>query len=364
MKKILFAAYSLGIGGIETSLVTLLNSLSEKYEITLVLEKKEGIFLNKISPKINIIKYQPSNTKIVLIRKAINMIKQLKFKLKYKYKFDFAAAYATYSLSNGFVARTASKNSALWIHNDYMSLNNNSQEKTKKYYQELKIEQYKNVIFVSNKSKNEYLKMFPNTTNAVFCNNLIDGENILNKAKDEILKEDLIKINKKNETIFLNVGRHDEKQKRLTKMINVAKRLKDDNFKFKILFVGDGQDTEKYKKIVKEKNLEDVIIFLGKKQNPYPYYKISDCVFLTSDYEGFPVVFLESMILKKPIITTDVSDYEEIEGKFGIVTTKDENDIYKKVKDYLENGFEIKEKFNYEKYNAQVLSVIEHIINT
>ena len=46
MKKILFAAYSLDLGGIEIALVTLINYLAKKqYDITLVLEKKEGIFL-------------------------------------------------------------------------------------------------------------------------------------------------------------------------------------------------------------------------------------------------------------------------------------------------------------------------------
>lgn len=49
MKKILFAAYNLDLGGIETSLVTLTNFLLEKgYEITIALEKKEGVFLDKI----------------------------------------------------------------------------------------------------------------------------------------------------------------------------------------------------------------------------------------------------------------------------------------------------------------------------
>ena len=43
MKKLLFSAYSLDVGGIETALVTLLNELAKKqYEITLVLEKKTG----------------------------------------------------------------------------------------------------------------------------------------------------------------------------------------------------------------------------------------------------------------------------------------------------------------------------------
>ena len=44
-KKLLFTAYSLEIGGIETALVNLLNRLDyDKYEVTLILEKKEGIF--------------------------------------------------------------------------------------------------------------------------------------------------------------------------------------------------------------------------------------------------------------------------------------------------------------------------------
>ena len=46
MKKILFSAYSMDVGGIETALITLLKNIKDKYKITLVLEKKEGIFLN------------------------------------------------------------------------------------------------------------------------------------------------------------------------------------------------------------------------------------------------------------------------------------------------------------------------------
>ena len=52
MKKLLFAAVTLDVGGIETALLTLLNSLVENYEITLVLEKKQGLFLNDLNPKI------------------------------------------------------------------------------------------------------------------------------------------------------------------------------------------------------------------------------------------------------------------------------------------------------------------------
>ena len=114
--------------------------------------------------------------------------------------------------------------------------------------------------------------------------------------------------------------------------------------------------------MVKNKKLEDNITFLGQKKNPYPYYKISDCVVLTSEYEGYPVVFIESMILKKPIITTNVSDYEQIEKGYGIVTTKNVDDIYKAMKNFIQNGYELKSEFNYHKFNEEILGIIEKLI--
>lgn len=250
MKKILIAAHSLGLGGIETSLITLIKQLEKNYNITLVLEKKEGLFLEKISPKVKIIEYTPNSNKNIFIRKIINMIKQIQFKAKYKNKFDFAVSYATYSLSSGFVARNASNNSALWVHADYLSLYQRDIELAKRYYQSLKIDKFKNIVFVSKEAQRNFISIFPNLKDkTIQCNNLIDAESLLKKEQEEIELEDIKKINKKEqETVFLNIGRHDERQKRLSRLIQVAKMLKDNNYNFKILFVGDGQDSEGNKK--------------------------------------------------------------------------------------------------------------------
>ena len=82
MKKLLFSAVSLDIGGIENALVNLLNYLArtDKYEITLFLEKKEGIFLDKIDKKIQICVYCPNDSKVIILRKGINFIKQTIFR--------------------------------------------------------------------------------------------------------------------------------------------------------------------------------------------------------------------------------------------------------------------------------------------
>ena len=83
-KKILFSAYTLDVGGIETALVNLLNNLINKYDITLILEKKQGLFLDELNSKIKIIEYNPNQNKNPFIRKFINALKRIKFIIKYK----------------------------------------------------------------------------------------------------------------------------------------------------------------------------------------------------------------------------------------------------------------------------------------
>ena len=75
-KKLLFTAYSLGLGGIEKALVNLLNRLDyKKYDVTLILEKKEGIFLEQIPKEVKVLEYKISDNKIVILRKIYNRLK-------------------------------------------------------------------------------------------------------------------------------------------------------------------------------------------------------------------------------------------------------------------------------------------------
>lgn len=356
MKKIIFSAYSLDVGGIETALITLLKNIHKKYKITICLEKKEGIFLQNIPKDIEIITYKPNNSKIKFIRKSINFLKQQFFKIKYKNKFDFSACYATYSYSASFVARTASKASALWVHNDYMSFYNNNASEYKKFFENLKVKQFEKIVFVSEYDKLIFEKNFEELEEkCIKCNNLIDYEKIQKKSKEKIT--DFKKEN--NVVTFINLGRHDEKQKRLTRIIEATKKLNQEGYIFRVVFIGDGPDNKLYKN-----SARDIpnISFLGKKSNPYPYLKKSDCLLMSSDFEGYPVVFIESLILGKPIITTNVSDSEkDIKGKFGIVVEKTENGIYEGMKKYIEEGFNM-EKFEPEEFNKKIIGKLAQII--
>ena len=114
--------------------------------------------------------------------------------------------------------------------------------------------------------------------------------------------------------------------------------------------------------MVQKNDLTQDVFFMGEQANPYPYYKISDCVILSSDYEGYPVVFLESYVLNKPIITTKVSDYEDIQNVRGIVTEKNVQSIYMAMKEFIKNGYNIQNKFEIKKYNKEVEQKLYEIL--
>lgn len=358
MKKILFTAYTLDIGGIETSLINLLNELAKKYDITLVLEKKQGIFLNEIDSKVTVIEYKPNQNKNAIIRRALNLLKRVKFVLKYKNKFDFAASFATYSKMGSFCARTASRNNALWVHTDYLAFYNNDKNKMRAFFDFVKYKKFKKIVCIANKAKDSLEKVFGNLENIFVINNLIDYKSIIEKSKEQInFKKD------KENTVFLNVSRHEEESKKITRLILAAKMLKKDNEKFKIILIGDGKDNEKYKNMVEGKGLSDNISFIGYKQNPYPYFKIADAFILTSEFEGYPVVFSEAKILDLPIITTEVSDAKtDIDGKFGIVTEKNVNSIYEAMKKFINKGYYIEDKFDGQMFKNQIIDKLEILI--
>ena len=72
------------------------------------------------------------------------------------------------------------------------------------------------------------------------------------------------------------------------------------------------------------------------------------------------MVFLESFVLEKPIITTKVSDYEEVERR-GLIAEKSEDGIYEKMKIFIENGFKNEKKFDADLYNENIIKTIERL---
>ena len=364
MKKIFITSYSLTVGGIETALINLLKYLDSKdYDITLALEKKEGPFLKDVPERVHIVEnYQPKIGGNPLIRKFKNFIKQKKFDAEYKNKYDFSISFATYSFPGSYAARVASKNCALWVHLNYMDFFGNDLKSYKDFFKNLHAEEFSKIVFVSNYDRLVFNSSIPELSKkTITCNNLIDGDLILEKSKATVsdLKE-------ANIPTFINIGRHDERQKKLSRIIKATKKLFDEGYKFRLVFIGDGDYHGKYMDMTR--GMQNVL-FLGSKKNPYPYLKMSDALIMSSEYEGFPVVWVEAKILNKMIITTKVSDWKTAieDTSSGFVTEISDDGVYEGMKKFLDTmkdaGKCEPSTFDVNKFNDEIkeklISIIE-----
>lgn len=102
--------------------------------------------------------------------------------------------------------------------------------------------------------------------------------------------------------------------------IESAGILKRMNLDFNWYFIGSGTERLNLEKMVKEKGLDDNVIFLGYKNNPYPYINKCDLYVQPSRSESFGITIAEALIFDKSIISTSTygpvqyfSDFSNIE---------------------------------------------------
>lgn len=184
-----------------------------------------------------------------------------------------------------------------------------------------KINRFDYICTVSEEMRIQLKEIFLNLTNSqVTIYNPIDFETIENKAfKRENLTLDEEKL--LNSSYICSVGRLDEGQKDFNTLINAYANLKNKSkIDEKLVLVGDGPDREKLENLVKELKLENDIMFLGKKSNPYIWMKNSKVFILSSKYEGLPTVLIEALVLDIPSISSNclTGPAEILEnGKYG-----------------------------------------------
>ncbi len=81
-------------------------------------------------------------------------------------------------------------------------------------------------------------------------------------------------------------------------------------------------------------------MFLGQKENPYPYIYHADLLVLASDYEGFGRVIAESLICGTPVVSTDCPsgprDILTDELATCLVQTDDEQALARKMREVLD----------------------------
>jgi CDP-glycerol glycerophosphotransferase len=72
----------------------------------------------------------------------------------------------------------------------------------------------------------------------------------------------------------------------------------------RLLIVGDGWLRPTLEQTARALEIADAVVFAGAVPNPYPFMARADCVVVSSDHEGQPMVILEAAVLGQPIVAT------------------------------------------------------------
>ncbi|MGU8323979.1 glycosyltransferase [Clostridium perfringens] len=364
MKKVMFMIPNLKGGGAEKVLVDILNNINKKkFEITLILLQNDGVFINELSEGIDI---KFLNKKGKLIEKIqtilIKYLPSLFYRIKIREKYDVEVAFLEGKAAK-LISKSNNKSSRkfVWIHTDLKNFNWIKNIFFSKKDEEKCYSKFNDIVFVSNESKDAFENIYYNKSKKhVIYNPIID--------KDIISKSINYTLEKKDSLNLVSVGRL-VKVKGFDRLIKIHSKIVKE-YPHNLIIVGDGIEKENLIKLIENLNVNESVKLVGFKKNPYPYIRQSDIYICSSYAEGFSLSVLEAVILKKAILSMDVTGPREILdfGEYGVLC-KDESELEKNLKDLLNNREKIKyyenrsailsKKFNYKRIIKQIENLID-----
>jgi len=110
-----------------------------------------------------------------------------------------------------------------------------------------------------------------------------------------------------NKKFILSYGRLDDSIKDFSFLIEAFSKSEVWKKDFNLVILGDGKDKEMLQRLAASKECAEQILFLPFTKNPFEIIKNAYCVTLTSKYEGFPMVLVESLSLGTPVVSLDIT---------------------------------------------------------
>lgn len=335
MRNVLIVSHTMEIGGAEKALLGLLSAFDyTKYNVDLFLYHHEGELMHFLPKEVNLLPEHKSYASLAKPLKQV--IKNRAFGTlfgRYKGKnaaleyiarnrirdgsyvfIDYSHRYTRFLMPkitdkkydavisfltpHYFAAEkvTADKRIA-WIHTDYSYIEIDVASELEMW------SAYDTIVSISDKVTDAFLEKFPELADRiVIVENIHPAEFIRELAEEfdvssEMPDDGYVK--------FLSVGRFCH-AKNFDNVPDICSRL--DNVKWYI--IGFGGDEELIKRKIIEAGVEDRVILLGKKVNPYPYFKACDFYIQPSRYEGNAVTVNEALILGKKVAITNYTTAE------------------------------------------------------
>lgn len=347
MKKMLIIMPSLFLGGAERSLIGLLETIDySKVSVDLFLYRHAGELLTNVPIQVNILpeidQYTHFDTPIVSMIKPREIrfcMRRLQAKLKsMRYrsrksawteqqlifssmssllpklegKYDLAIQFL--GVPEVLIHKVDADKKVCWCHTDYdilYPIKRIDQE----YYSAVD-----NIIGVSESCCEKIKKYYPEYSDKVLTIENILPVSFLRINSQKKVPEMEIFENKIN---LLSIGRFCE-AKNFDSIPYIVSKLTDFGLDIRWYLIGFGSDEELIRNNISKWKVNDRVIILGKKANPYPYIRKCDVYVQPSRYEGKCVSVREAQILGKPVIITrfDTASSQLNDGIDGFIISQ------------------------------------------
>jgi len=365
-KRIFIEAHYLEIGGAEISLIGLLSALDyNQYDVDLFLYDHRGELMGFIPQEVNLLPRNPYYAQMENPLKEVFMngfIRQAFARLKAKFQYRIWAkrnnpltpeAYfqyldnaimpslpdmkylGEYDLAINFIAlknhipmKVAARRMVTWIHTDLSSVSVNARLELPAW------ERYDRIVSISPQVTKSFLKVFPSLISRV-----IEIENILSP---KLIRKRSVEFDATPELTgivnLLSVGRFCH-AKNYDNVPDIASRIIKEGVSIKWYLIGFGPDEALIREKIALAKMEDSVIILGKKENPYPYIKACDIYVQPSRYEGKSVTVREAQILCKPVVVTKYpTAISQINHNIdGVIVPMDNAGCAKGIVDFIKN---------------------------
>ena len=331
------------IGGAEMALVGLLQALDyTKYDVDLFLHAHRGEMMQFIPKEVNLLpeirKYRMLEESIMLCLKGgcydlaicrilSKLMRKIYFYFHKNEKDDdgYFRSYMTtwllpninagtdYDMAISFLTPhnivlqkvTALKKIA-WIHTDYSTLKLTC-NLVKPVW-----EKYDHIVSISKDVTNTFVDIFPSLSNKIIeIENILPPKFVHHRADEFDAMDELQPIGMDGHSIrIISIGRFTF-QKNFENIPDICKRVNsrlstlDSRLSIRWYIIGFGVDEELIRRKIEEAGMQDHVIILGKKSNPYPYIKACDIYVQPSRYEGKSVTVREAQMLCKPVVVTN-----------------------------------------------------------
>lgn len=326
-KRIFIAVQYLEIGGVERSLLGLLEAFDySRFEADLFVYRHSGELMGFIPSAVNLLPEIHAYTTLTrpiadIVREGYLRIALGRLRAKYESRrfgkrnkagencsvFQYVADATTaflpeinntvYDLAISFLTphnivrdKIKAKRKIAWIHTDYSNVAVDVRRELKSWGA------YDFIAAVSKDVKEAFVSKFP-----ALAAKVIVIENILpvHFVREQALLE---KPELAGEIRILTVGRFCY-PKAFDQAVRICAHLIRAGLPVKWYAVGYG-DEQPIRDAIRECSMQDHFVMLGKKSNPYPYIAACDIYVQPSRYEGKAVTVREAQILGKPVVIT------------------------------------------------------------